>query len=115
MHMSQERSSQFTNCYDPTWGRQKARTFPSVGNHEYLTKNAAGYFSYFGAAAGDPQKGYYSYDLGAWHIVVINANCSEVGGCGVNSPQGAVAERRPGCSSDAVYPGVLASTPFQLR
>ncbi len=80
--------SQFNNCYDPTWGRQKARTYPSVGNHEYLTKNAAGYFSYFGAAAGGSQKGYYSYDLGTWHIVVINANCSQVGGCGANSPQG---------------------------
>ena len=79
---------QFNNCYDPTWGRQKARTFPSVGNHEYLTHNAAGYFNYFGAAAGDPQKGYYSYDLGTWHIVVINANCSKVGGCDANSPQG---------------------------
>jgi hypothetical protein len=81
-------ASQFTKCYAPTWGTQKARTFPSVGNHEYLTKNASGYFNYFGAAAGDPQKGYYSYDLGAWHIVVINANCSQIGGCGVNSPQG---------------------------
>ena len=81
-------SSQFTSCYDPTWGRIKARTFPSVGNHEYLTKNASGYFGYFGTAAGDPTKGYYSYDVGSWHIVVINANCSEVGGCGVNSPQG---------------------------
>ncbi len=80
--------SQFTSCYDPSWGQLKARTFPSVGNHEYLTKNAAGYFGYFGAAAGGPNKGYYSYDLGSWHIVVINTNCSEVGGCGVNSPQG---------------------------
>jgi hypothetical protein len=81
-------ASQFTNCYDPSWGRQKMRTFPSVGNHEYLTKNAAGYYNYFGTAAGDPQKGYYSYDLGVWHIVVINANCSQVGGCNANSPQG---------------------------
>lgn len=81
-------ASQFTNCYAPSWGRLKVRTFPSVGNHEYLTPNAAGYFNYFGAAAGDPQKGYYSYDLGSWHIVVINANCSKVGGCDVNSPQG---------------------------
>ena len=78
---------EFNNCYDPTWGQQKERTFPSVGNHEYKTADAAGYFSYFGAAAGDPQKGYYSYDIGEWHIIVINANCSEIGGCGVNSPQ----------------------------
>jgi hypothetical protein len=52
-----------------------------------MTSNAAGYFSYFGTAAGDPTKGYYSYDLGAWHIVVLNSNCSEVGGCGAGSPQ----------------------------
>jgi hypothetical protein len=79
--------SEFDNCYDSSWGQYKVSTFPSVGNHEYKTPGAAGYFSYFGATAGDPQKGYYSYDLGKWHIVVINANCSEIGGCGVNSPQ----------------------------
>ncbi len=80
-------SNEFNNCYAPSWGRQITRTYPSVGNHDYLTPGATGYFTYFGAAAGDPKKGYYSYDLGAWHIAVINANCSEVGGCGVNSPQ----------------------------
>jgi hypothetical protein len=79
--------TEFNNCYAPTWGRQKSRTHPSVGNHEYRTLGAAGYYSYFGAAAGDPQKGYYGYDIGAWHVIVINSNCSEVGGCGVNSPQ----------------------------
>ena len=60
----------FANCYDPTWGRHKARTDPTVGDHEYLTPGAAPYFNYFGAAAGDPAKGYYSYDLGTWHVVV---------------------------------------------
>ena len=78
---------EFNKCYDVTWGRQKERTYPSVGNHEYKTPAAEGYFSYFGAAAGDPQVGYYSYDLGEWHIVVLNANCSEIGGCGEGSPQ----------------------------
>jgi hypothetical protein len=78
---------EFNNCYAPTWGRQKERTFPSVGNHEYKTAGAMGYFSYFGAAAGEPQKGYYSYDIGEWHIIAINANCSEIGGCGESSPQ----------------------------
>lgn len=82
-------AAEFANCYDPTWGRHKARTRPAVGNHEYLTPNAAGYFGYFGAAAGDPDKGYYSYDLadGRWHVVVLNSNCSRVGGCHVGSPQ----------------------------
>jgi uncharacterized protein YjdB len=63
----------YANCYAPTWGRFKARTHPAPGNHEYNTPGAAGYFGYFGSAAGDPSKGYYSYDLGAWHIVVINS------------------------------------------
>ncbi|MCA1676107.1 MAG: DNRLRE domain-containing protein, partial [Actinobacteria bacterium] len=80
-------ASEFANCYDPTWGRHKARTRPSTGNHDYHAAGAVGYFGYFGAAAGDPAKGYYSYDLGNWHVVAINSNCSEVGGCGEGSPQ----------------------------
>jgi hypothetical protein len=79
--------SEFNNCYNPTWGKFKNRTYPSVGNHEYKTSGASGYFSYFGSAAGDPQKGYYSYDIGTWHIIVINSNCSDIGGCDTNSPQ----------------------------
>lgn len=79
----------FEECYDPSWGRHKARTLPSVGNHEYDTADAAGYFAYFGAAAGDMGKGYYSYDLGDWHIVVLNSNCGDVdgGGCDQDSEQ----------------------------
>jgi len=65
---------QYLRCYDPTWGRHKARTRPSPGNHDYATPGAAGYFRYFGAAAGDSGRGYYSYELGAWHIVVLNSN-----------------------------------------
>jgi 3',5'-cyclic AMP phosphodiesterase CpdA len=68
-------AAQFRNCYDPTWGRFKARTKPIVGNHEYRTSGASGYFGYFGAAAGEPGKGYYSYDRGAWHIVALNSEC----------------------------------------
>ena len=66
-------AADFANCYDPTWGRHKARTNPTPGNHEYETPNATGYYAYFGAAAGDPATGYYSYDLGDWHIVVLNS------------------------------------------
>jgi acid phosphatase type 7 len=80
-------AAQFANCYGPSWGRHKARTKPSVGNHEYLTSGASGYFGYFGSAAGDPKKGYYSYDKGSWHIVVLNSNCSPVGGCAAGSAQ----------------------------
>lgn len=82
------RDQDFTKSYDPTWGRARARTIPVLGNHEYSTLNAAGYFSYFGPAAGDPTKGYYSMNLGSWHIVVLNSECTNVsGGCGAGSPQ----------------------------
>ncbi len=80
-------TAEFANCYDPSWGRFKERTRPAAGNHEYQTRGASGYFAYFGAAAGEPGKGYYSFDLGAWHIVVLNTQCSDVGGCGSTSPQ----------------------------
>ncbi|HXI33814.1 MAG TPA: PKD domain-containing protein, partial [Gemmatimonadales bacterium] len=73
-------STDYTNCYDPTWGRQKARTYPAPGDLEYTTAGAPGYFGYFGAAAGDPTKGYYSYSLGTWHIVVLNSQVSMAAG-----------------------------------
>jgi hypothetical protein len=78
---------EFARCYDPTWGRHRARTRPAVGNHEYGTEGAAGYFDYFGAAAGERGKGWYSYELGTWHVVVLNSNCAEAGGCQAGSPQ----------------------------
>jgi len=74
-------------CYDRTWGRVKSRTRPAVGNHEFHSKGATYYFQYFGAAAGDPKAGYYSYELGSWHIVVLNSECKEVGGCEAGSAQ----------------------------
>jgi hypothetical protein len=77
----------FARCYDPTWGRHKARTRPASGNHDYHSAGGRGYFRYFGPAAGDPAKGYYSYDVGAWHVVVVNSNCGEVGGCRAGSAQ----------------------------
>jgi 3',5'-cyclic AMP phosphodiesterase CpdA len=76
----------FSECYEPTWGEFKERTKPVPGNHEYHTAEAEGYFSYFGDAAGQPGKGYYSYDLGQWHIVALNSNCEELG-CQASSPQ----------------------------
>jgi hypothetical protein len=80
-------SSEFTDCYAPTWGRELSRTWPAPGNHDYATRGAAGYFRYFGAAAGDPKKGWYAKDLGSWRIYVLNSNCSAIGGCGAGSPQ----------------------------
>jgi acid phosphatase type 7 len=79
--------SAYNTYYDPTWGRAKPSTHPVPGNHEYGTANAAGYFGYFGSKAGDPSKGYYSYDIGAWHVIALNSNCSNVGGCGSGSPE----------------------------
>jgi hypothetical protein len=80
---------QFQNCYGATWGKFKARTRPAIGNHEYAEGDAAPYFQYWGAQAGPAGKGYYSYDLGAWHVVVLNTNCQApgVGGCAADSPQ----------------------------
>jgi hypothetical protein len=74
-------------CYDKTWGRVKDRTRPAVGNHEFHSIGATYYFQYFGVAAGDPKTGYYSYDLGSWHIVVLNSECKEIGGCEAGSPE----------------------------
>jgi hypothetical protein len=67
-------AAEFANYYEPTWGRHKARTKPTPGNHEYYTSGASAYFDYFGAAAGERDKGYYSYDVGEWHIVALNSN-----------------------------------------
>jgi hypothetical protein len=80
--------AQFNASFDPTWGRLKAETHPAIGNHEVETdRKATGYFQYFGAAAGDPTKGWYSYDLGTWHVIVLNSNCLLIGGCGPGSPE----------------------------
>jgi hypothetical protein len=78
--------SEFADCYGPSWGRHKGRTRPAPGNHEYGSDGARPYYEYFGEAAGEPEKGYYSYDLGPWHVVVVNSNCGEVA-CGAGSAQ----------------------------
>jgi hypothetical protein len=92
----------YRGSYDLSWGRLRAITRPAPGNHEYLTHGgtgpdtgcnssnagAAGYFGYFGAAAGDPSRGYYSYDVGSWHLIALNSQCGQVGGCGPGSEQG---------------------------
>jgi acid phosphatase type 7 len=81
-------AEEYANCYDPSWGRFKDRTRPVPGSHDYDTEGASAYFDYFGDAAGERGKGYYSYDLGAWHIVALNSNCREFeDGCGADSAQ----------------------------
>jgi hypothetical protein len=88
--------SEFNNCYGPTWGKENARSRPVAGNHEYITPNASGYYTYFndilvpfGPAATDTTKGYYSYDIGAWHVVVLNTGFCETtpASCGAGSAQ----------------------------
>jgi uncharacterized protein YjdB len=69
-------ATEFTQCYDPTWGRHKSRTKPSPGNHDYNTSGAAGYFGYFGTLAGPSGLGYYSFDLGNWHIISLDSEIS---------------------------------------
>jgi acid phosphatase type 7 len=80
---------EFENCYQPTWGRFRDRTKPTPGNHEYSGSVASGYFRYWGEQAGDPEKGYYSFELGPWHIIALNTNCDVkvLGGCGEDSPE----------------------------
>ncbi|MCY7418087.1 MAG: metallophosphoesterase [Chloroflexi bacterium] len=78
-------TTEFRDCFDPTWGRQKARMLPVIGNHEYNTAGAAGYFGYFGAAAAGPG-GYYAVDQGTWRVYAINSECSFVP-CGAASAQ----------------------------
>ena len=91
----------YQQSFDPTWGRMLHITRPAIGNHDYFTSHtsaatdctsanagAMGYFDYFGDRAGPRGKGYYSYELGAWHVVVLNSMCAKVGGCTATSPQG---------------------------
>lgn len=77
----------FLESYDASWGRVRAITVPVPGNHEYRTAGAKGYFRYFGRAARAAARGYYSFDLGDWHLIALNSNCDEVGGCGSGSAQ----------------------------
>jgi hypothetical protein len=71
---------EFTKYYLPTWGRHLARTKPAPGNHDYNTSGATGYYRFFGALAGDPLLGYYSYDLGDWHVLALNSNIARGAG-----------------------------------
>ena len=73
----------FANCFSPRWGPLVPRIRAALGNHEYATGSAAAALTTLGL----PQQGWYSYALGAWHVVVLNGNCRFVGGCAAGSPQ----------------------------
>jgi hypothetical protein len=70
------RLSEYKRSYDPTWGRVKDKTFPSPGNHDYHEDNGADYYTYFGSRAGPPGKGYYSFDIGTWHMLSLNSEAN---------------------------------------
>jgi hypothetical protein len=76
-------TANFAQCYDPSWGRHKARTRPSPGNHDYVTPGGAAYYAYFGRNAGPAGLGYYSYTVGTWHVISLNSQVSTAPG----SPQ----------------------------
>ncbi len=80
--------SAYLASYDPTWGRVKSITEPVPGNHDYgCSLTAAPYFNYFGSVAGPAGKGWYSFNVGAWHLIALNSQCANIGRCGVGSPQ----------------------------
>ena len=77
----------FQDCYEPAWGHVDDRTRPALGNHDVLTDGGRPARELFGPALGPDARGWYSYELGAWHVVVLDSNCDEAGGCGTDSPQ----------------------------
>jgi hypothetical protein len=85
--------TKFKASYDLSWGRFKHITYPAIGNHEFGTPGGAGYYDYFNGAgvpigaAGERGKGYYSYDIGAWHLIALNSNCTTTSSCRAGQPQ----------------------------
>jgi len=78
---------EYAYCYEPSWGRHKWRTRPVAGDHDYKTPGATTFFAYFGLNGGAMGQGWYSYEVGSWHVVALNSNCDEIGGCGPGSPE----------------------------
>jgi len=92
-------ADEYRSCYDPTWGRHKARTRPVAGNHEY---NSAGgpYFEYFGGAAGPAGVGYYSYSVGSWRVIALNSEIpSQAGTAQMEWLRNELTTRRATCTA----------------
>ena len=104
----------FQGSYAASWGRVKAITRPSPGNHDYHVPGGAGYYAYFGPVAGDPDKGYYSFDVGAWHLIALNSNCDAVG-CDTGSPQVEWLTARSGGARVHLHARLLAPPALLLR
>ncbi len=102
----------FAQCYDPAWGRHKPRTYAVPGNHDYIQPGAAPYYEYFGERAGSPGIGYYSFTLGAWHIITLNSEVAT----GAASPQVAwlrndLAANHPACTAVIWHKPLYSSGP----
>jgi acid phosphatase type 7 len=93
---------EYSSYYGPTWGQYLSITRPTPGNHDYETSGATGYFGYFGSAAATPGKGWYSYDLGSWHVVVLNSS----DGCGTVSCASGSAQEQWLKADLAAHPGM---------
>ena len=105
----------FAASYHPTWGRLNPISHPVVGNHEYGSPGAVPYYNYFGATAGNPGEGWYSYDVGSWHLIALNSNCAKItGGCGAGSAQEALAARRPRRPPRRLHTRLLAPPAVRL-
>ena len=98
----------YATCFDPAWGALLPRIRPAPGNHDYQTADASGYFSYFGAAAGTPGQGWYSYELGTWHVVVLNSNCERGGRMWQGLAAACLAGGRSSCTPGRLHAGLLA-------
>ncbi len=111
--------AKFQQSYDPTWGRVKPSTHPASGNHEYESPSATGYFAYFGSATGNPSSGYYSFDVGSWHVVVLNGNCGmwgwDVNGCAFGSPQEQWLRADLAAHAPQLHAGLLARATLRFR
>ncbi len=107
-------AEQLASCYDPTWGRFADRTRPAIGNHDMDAEAGAHYYAAFGEAAGTPGEGWYSYELGEWHVVVLNANCDRIA-CEVGSPQHTWLVDGPRRLRRGVHAGLLAPPALHVR
>ena len=81
----------FVRCFGPSWGDPKKRIMklirPAIGNHDYQSQRGAAYYRYFGVRAGPAFKGYYSYDIGAWHAIALNSEIAARGSLHERSEQ----------------------------
>ena len=103
-------AAQFRDCYGPTWGRHKGRTRPTPGNHDFRTRSAGPYFRYFGERAGPAGRGYYSYDLGAWHVVALDSNkAADPGSAQYEWLRADLAANQAGCTAAYWHAPVFSS------